>query len=176
MSAYYEQSFDIAKPQIKVETDIIVVYTHVMLTDVGFRCLVTNSEQGEKKPSTFLPKNWNENSDKYSLRYILGDEAFVMIGTVVDENIILNLLSEETLQCTAIAFSIKETVKSIDGATLVELVPNYKQVSSRLDELLIAPFRKVSLNDSGSSTSSGERERRIGAYRNPGFESDSPPK
>lgn len=124
MSACYEMFFEFAKPQIKVETDIIAVFTHVMLAEVGFRCLITNAEvslhcfichycifhmrnisylrfysqynsslqQSEKKPSTLLPKNWNENSDKYSLRYILGDEAFVMIGTVVDENIILNLL------------------------------------------------------------------------------------
>lgn len=44
MSASYEMVFEFAKPQIKVETDIIVFFTHVMLVDVGFRCLVTNSE------------------------------------------------------------------------------------------------------------------------------------
>lgn len=59
----------------------------------------------------------------------------------------------------------------MDGTTLLDFVPNYNtQVSSRLYGSLIEPFRKVSLNDSGSSTSSGERERQIGAFRNPGFQ------
>lgn len=82
----------------------------------------------------------------------------------------VSLQNEENLQCTVIAFPIKETVKSIDGTTLFELVPNYIQVSSQSNDFLIAPFRNGSLNDSGSSTSSGERERKIGAYRNLGFQ------
>lgn len=57
----------------------------------------------------------------------------------------------------------------MDGP-LRKLVPNYGKVSSQLYDLLIAPFKKGGPNDSGSSTSSSERERNIGAYRNPGFQ------
>lgn len=52
----------------------------------------SSPQQGEEETSCLLPENWNGNDQKYFIRYKLDDEAFVMIGTVVDENIILNLL------------------------------------------------------------------------------------
>lgn len=39
-----------------------------------------------------LPKNWNENSAAYALRYVHENKVYILLGTVANDTIILNLL------------------------------------------------------------------------------------
>lgn len=39
-----------------------------------------------------LPQNWNENSAAYALRYVHENKVYILLGTVANDTIILNLL------------------------------------------------------------------------------------
>lgn len=46
----------------------------------------------ENNSSETLPDNWNENSTSYSLRYVHENQVYILLGTVTNDTVILNLL------------------------------------------------------------------------------------
>lgn len=42
--------------------------------------------------SELLPDNWNENTTAYALRYVHEHKVYILLGTVANDTIILNLL------------------------------------------------------------------------------------
>ncbi|XP_055325227.1 proteasome inhibitor PI31 subunit-like [Sitodiplosis mosellana] len=142
---------------IKTETDIIVAITHwYLINQAGFRCLGTGDEKtlrdNEASNSTeILPENWNENSTAYALRYVHEQKVYILLGTVANDTIILNLLNGEPLKVTNTALHIKDTVKTLQG-NLLTLVPDVRNVLSRLKRELLEPVVAFDSNTKSSET------------------------
>ncbi|XP_031633318.1 proteasome inhibitor PI31 subunit-like [Contarinia nasturtii] len=142
---------------LKTETDIIVAVTHwYLIKQAGFRCLGTGDEKtlrdNEEDNSTeTLPDNWNENSTAYSIRYVHDHKVYILLGTVANDTIILNLLNGEPLKVTNTALHIKDTVKAMHG-NLLTLVPDVRNVLGRLKRELLEPVIAFDNNTKTSET------------------------
>lgn len=140
----WECLYKLIEEDLKTESDIIVAITHwYLIKEAGFRCLSTGDEKtlrdNEESSSTeILPANWNENSTAYALRYVYEHKVYILLGTVANDTIILNLLNGEPLQVTNTALHIKDTVKAKRG-NLLTLVPEIKGVLCRLRRELLEP-------------------------------------
>lgn len=67
------------------------------LTDQLQKTLRDNEEDNSTE---ILPANWNENSTAYALRYVHDHKVYILLGTVANDTIILNLLVSETFTNT----------------------------------------------------------------------------
>lgn len=117
----WELLYKLIEKDLKTESDLIVAITHwYLINQAGFRCLGTGDEvskvldvhfkyvkftfffrfvtqktlrDNEATNSTeTLPENWNENSTAYALRYVHDQKVYILLGTVANDTIILNLL------------------------------------------------------------------------------------
>lgn len=67
---------------------------------IVYFCLQKTLRDNEESSSTeILPANWNENSTAYALRYVYEHKVYILLGTVANDTIILNLLVSGYLKC-----------------------------------------------------------------------------
>ncbi|XP_031629231.1 proteasome inhibitor PI31 subunit-like isoform X2 [Contarinia nasturtii] len=88
---------ELTKPQLNVDSDIVVLMAYYLLTYKSFRCLGNGYGKELKEEeigSIDLPKDWNTKKNVYSIRYIGGTKRHVynLCGTVQENNVILTLL------------------------------------------------------------------------------------
>ncbi|XP_037031421.1 proteasome inhibitor PI31 subunit-like [Bradysia coprophila] len=134
--------FKSVKREIEEKSDVFIAFVHWQLLHAGFKCLgigddKTLSDLDEE--SEELPDGWNMNKVAYSLRYKYDKDVFVLIGTVVDDGcMVLNLLNGKSLEVSNTEFVLDRTVVSLTGKLNV-LIPNFANVTTRLQNDLIEP-------------------------------------
>jgi len=139
--------YKLIEKDLKTEADVIIAITHWFLIVNGkFRCLGVGDQKtlsGDEESSELLPKDWNNAANgSYSLRYIYNDQVYVLLGTITNDTIILNLLSSSSLEVANTALNIKDTVKSLSGPLSV-LVPEIDSVVRRFKNELLDPVINV---------------------------------
>lgn len=99
---------------IEAKSDVLMAVVHWQLLRAGMKCIgigddvngslntigrmfvvffifqKTLSQSDEE--SELLPDGWNLNKTSYALRYKYNNEVFILLGMVVDDSIVLNLL------------------------------------------------------------------------------------
>jgi len=101
--------------------------------------------------SELLPDGWNINKNAYALRYKYRNEVFVLLGTVVDDSIVLNLLNGKSLVVTNAAFVLEPTVAALKGQ-LNSLIPDIQPVIERLQKELFEPVLSENKKTSETQT------------------------
>lgn len=71
---------------------VICIIQIVTLPFFRFVAQKTLRDNEVSNSTEILPENWNENSTAYALRYVHEQKVYILLGTVANDTIILNLL------------------------------------------------------------------------------------
>lgn len=103
-----ELLFSLVKDQIKSKQDCVVAALHCLLINENLQCVGIGEEFSENDASNtteLLPKQWNDNQEVYTLRYISKDAKnrylikIVKAGHILHINIVLNEDKTAAMSC-----------------------------------------------------------------------------
>jgi hypothetical protein len=64
-------SSELNKQQLNVRNkfDVVVLVIHCVFKQLGFECVGTGETDDENATKTFIPLNWNQSNETWTLRY-----------------------------------------------------------------------------------------------------------
>lgn len=133
--------FKTVETQINNNNDILIALTHFILIKSKFRCLGVGDDKtlsDDEESSELLPQGWNDSADKYSLRYTLDKNLFILLATKSESILIINLLDVKTKDVSNLALDPNDLVKSLTGS-LKTIMPTAPAVMDRIRKELIEP-------------------------------------
>ncbi|XP_037951664.1 uncharacterized protein LOC119682324 isoform X2 [Teleopsis dalmanni] len=108
---------------INKKSDIIVALIHCFLvSEMNFRCIGNGEDKilmDDEIGSEDLPDGWNENDNRYALRYVYGNRLYILFGHVVNDCVLLNILNVSTGKVSNILLNPENLVND-DIPTILE--------------------------------------------------------
>lgn len=134
----WDLTFKTVEKDVKRKSDVLVAFIHWNLTKRGFRSIGIGDERtltGDEEKTELLPTGWND-SENYTIRYVLDDTLFILHGLNTDGNLIVNVMRSEDLAVSNIALKIDETVKELSGP-IDKMLPTNKELIYNIKRDLI---------------------------------------
>lgn len=124
---------------IETKSDVLIAVVHWQLLRVGMKCIGIGDDvphtlhwlmiisvssnrliflvrqktlSPSDEESELLPDGWNINKTSYSLRYKYQNEVFILLGMVVDDSILMNLLV--WILFNSIPYPVKRDIKILE--------------------------------------------------------------
>lgn len=133
--------FNSIQPHIYKNSDVLMALAHFVLIKNKFRCLGVGDDKTlseDEESSEVLPLGWNDNPEKFSLRYELNKKLYILLATMSEKILIVNLLDVQTKNVSNLALDPKELVKAQKGS-LKTLMPTATAIMDRIRKELIDP-------------------------------------
>ncbi|CAH0383519.1 unnamed protein product [Bemisia tabaci] len=158
MATYFglDLMFHIVEKDISKKSDVLLIFTHWLLSREGFKCIgLGHSEtfKGDEPTSDVPPDGWNKD-ETYAVRYLKDGGLFILRGVKSNDDLVLNLLRVSDLEVASVAVNVNESVGELKGK-IEEMIPKHAEVFSTLQKELIDP---VNLKTSKSATTQTQKE------------------
>lgn len=140
--------------KIETKSDVLVAIVHWRLLRVGMKCIGIGDDKNlsdSDEETELLPEGWNINKFSYALRYKYNKDVFVLLGMVIEDSIMFNLLNGRSLDVANASFVLDTTVASLKGQ-LNALVPEIEPVIVRLQKELFDPVLSSNKRTSETQT------------------------
>ncbi|XP_067648101.1 DNA ligase 1-like [Eurosta solidaginis] len=127
---------------LKSKSDLVIAFTHYILTKNGFRCLGLGDDKTyaeNASGSINLPEGWN-NFPKYAIRYIYNRMLHILLAVHLEHRLVINLLNTRTNVVTNITVFPEITVRSTSSGQIDKLIPNPEKLAQSLYSNLIQTF------------------------------------
>lgn len=153
----WDLTFKTVEKDINRKADVLIAFIHFNLVKRGFRSIGIGDEKnlsGDEDKSELLPTGWN-NTENYTLRYVLDDKLYILHGLNTDGNLIINLMRSEDLAVSNLALKIDDMVKETKGP-IDKIMPNYKDLMFNVKRDLIDTVTSKHTNTAETQTSMAE--------------------
>ncbi|KFB51655.1 AGAP007418-PA-like protein [Anopheles sinensis] len=150
-----EMLWKLEKGNVATKSDLLMVFVHWFLTKNNFRCVGVGDDKtlnDDIERSELLPEGWNESNETYNVRYAIGNELYILHGTVSKDTMICNLLQAKTLNVSNAAFNLKEAVCGINGDSINTLLKDINAQVSLLKSNLLNPIVGGAPTTAGTQT------------------------
>ncbi|XP_033209628.1 proteasome inhibitor PI31 subunit [Belonocnema kinseyi] len=146
--------------QVTKKEDVLILFVHWYFIKNGFRCIGlgdSKTHDPAEKGSELLPEGWNQQPN-YTLRYVLNDKLYILLGTKSEADFLLNLLRVEGHEASSIQFPIEATVMDLHGP-LQTLIPTYQTVLGSVEKDLLSPIHSSTAEISTQTSQSANPDR-----------------
>lgn len=133
--------FKTIESQVNTKSDVLIALAHYVLIATKFRCIGVGDDKTlseDEEGSELLPNGWNNNTDKYALRYVYDKNLYVLLATKSENVLIINLLEVETKKVSNIGLDAEELVKAMKGS-LKTMIPTSSALMDRMRKELLEP-------------------------------------
>lgn len=138
-----EMLFKINEGLIKTKYDVIICFSHWVLTRYGFQCGGVGDDISYPNASELtelMPNGWNTEAP-YKLRYVFKNQVYILSGLRDDDDLVINLSRPADTRTFVTTININE-IKSINGS-VTEMIPAYEDVRTRINKELIQPMTEI---------------------------------
>lgn len=140
-----EMLFKINDSLIKTKYDVIICFSHWVLTRYGFQCGGVGDDASYPNASELtelMPNGWNTEAP-YKLRYVFKNHVYILSGLKDDCDLIINLSRPTDTRTFVTTININE-IKSIHGP-VCEMIPMYENIRTRINKELIQPMTEIQI-------------------------------
>lgn len=130
---------------IRCPSDLIVVFVHWQMIRSAFSCLGTGSEKSASKDdcgSESLPQDWNCEQNHYSLRYMFGNDLYILTCIVLEETTCLfNLYNSCKGTVSNLSLELREIMNMCAnrGKKITDIFPKADMLMCRIHQELLVP-------------------------------------
>uniref|UniRef100_A0A182JA66 Proteasome inhibitor PI31 subunit n=1 Tax=Anopheles atroparvus TaxID=41427 RepID=A0A182JA66_ANOAO len=153
--------WELEKGHVGTKSDLLMVFVHWYLTKNNFRNVGVGDDKtlnDQIQRSELLPEGWNGSNETYALRYAIGNELYILHGTVSNDTMILNLLQVKTLKVSNAAFDLNTTIRAVTGDSVETLITDIDKQVLRLRNELKNPIMEGASPSAGTQTDRPEAE------------------
>lgn len=145
--------FKVTQQQIRNNQDVLICLVHWKLIREGFKCVGVGedtTQPNREEMSETLPEGWNA-ANKYSLRYVHNGKLYLLIATLIEGNVIINM--NRICDNHASGTCINTNVVQVRTGSLDKIIPTYDEVIKKTQTELINPmFENVPSKDTCTQT------------------------
>ncbi|XP_037951678.1 proteasome inhibitor PI31 subunit-like [Teleopsis dalmanni] len=142
--------------EVNKKSDVLIALAHFILAKhLNFRCLGNGDKMtfsDEEEGSELLPIDWNQDEFKYSLRYLVYNQLYLLLGHISEESLIINLLIADSKIVSNINLHPDSLVKTTEVLDLYQLIPQANFISKRYNRELIDPVFKTNKRNKSLQT------------------------
>lgn len=127
---------------VNKKADLLIALVHFLLTKYyNFRCVGIGDDKtlpAEEEGSELLPDCWNDDDSKYSLRYVHGKQLYLLLGHIIDDVLLVNLMDTNTKKVSNICVT-PDTLVVISKGSINTLMPSASEIVERYRNELLDP-------------------------------------
>lgn len=151
----WEMLFKINQKVIKTKYDVMICFAHWVMTRYGFQCGGVGDDTTMPKReelSELMPDGWNT-EPPFKLRYVFGNQLYILSGLVDDDELIMNL--SRPVDSRVLAMTIGDNQVTETHGSIEKIMPSYADIRKRIINELVEPLIKVEVTkDADTQTQS----------------------